>query len=189
VIDVATGAVSIEAVDLDLPTRCGLRLVRHYGTAMPVRSDAAFGPGWRCEYEVTLRRDLEGFTFGAPDGGAVTFDVANRRPGPAFVIENQSAFHELRHTDAWWVVTRWGEDPPVRYWFHETPGARDLTVARIEAAPSEFRLVHHDNAGRLVRVSESHGSRALHCPDLDETPHGVRNPADHEAMAGRPRGS
>jgi RHS repeat-associated protein len=160
-IDVATGVVTTDATDFLLPSPCRLNLVRHYSTEMPERQGAPFGPGWCCEYEVTLRHDLEGYVLTTPSGGAVTFDEADRLPGSLLVIENHGAFHELRREGAWWIAARWDDGVAVRYWFRDAPGQSALPVERIEDATGQFRIVERGAAGLIARVRESHGTRML----------------------------
>lgn len=162
-IDVATGVMTTSETDFAIPSRCELSLERYYSTAMPTLPGALFGPGWRCEYEVTLRKDLEGYTLFTAQGNAITFDESDQLPGEPLVIENQPAFHELRREGGWLIIAQWDEDGLVaRYWFRERQGAATLVVDRIEDTPGQFRHVEYDGAGRIERVTESHGHRQIH---------------------------
>lgn len=161
-IDVATGAMSLEETDFRLPEPSGFNLTRHYSTATPARSREIFGQGWSCEYEVGLRQDLEGWTFITASGRRVTFDTANKRPGSDFVIDNVSAFHELRLQGKWLVVTQWDSGgASVRYWFESAHDQDELAVVAIESAQGMSRVLERDSAGRLARVAESNSKRTL----------------------------
>ena len=71
-IDVATGVMTTSETDFAIPSRCELSLERYYSTAMPALPGALFGLGWRCEYEVTLRKDLELFGSLAATGNILS---------------------------------------------------------------------------------------------------------------------
>ena len=78
-VDVATGVVTTDAIDVALAAPSYLRLVRRYSTASRPRPHALFGHGWSCEYDITLSRDLDGFVFTTESGDAIPFDEAERR--------------------------------------------------------------------------------------------------------------
>lgn len=159
-VDVASGVVTTSAVDVELPSGCGIRLARYYRSA-PSKGGGAFGPGWRSEYDVTLREDLEGFTLVTAEGDAVTFDVADRREDDALVIDNPGACHALRRDGATIVVTQWGERGLERSLHFEARRDGAIALLRIEDTPGRFRELVYDAAGRVTAITESHGRRTL----------------------------
>lgn len=160
-VDVATGVVTTDATDVALAEPSYLRLARRYSSGARPRPEALFGPGWSCEYDVALSRDLEGFIFTTDSGDAMTFDQADRQPGSVLHIANPGVFHELRQEGAWWIVRSWNAGEFVRYWFREGSGVDRYVLEHIEDEPGQFRTLRR-SGGRPSSVVEAATGRELH---------------------------
>ncbi|MBC8071253.1 MAG: RHS repeat protein [Deltaproteobacteria bacterium] len=174
-IDVATGAMSLEVMDIGLFGTTPVSFVRHYDTANLARGTTVMGPGWRDGFDFRLRRTLEGFAYSGPTGSEAQFiDRGGEllRDGRLFAPGQRL---ELRRIDEKRLgVVAYGEDRgAIELLFEPIPersgyrlvASRNSSDVRVDFTWSQGRLVaaqqhrerrmlhlKYDAAGRLVRI-------------------------------------
>jgi RHS repeat-associated protein len=162
-VDVATGAVTTECVDVRIPCRIELTWTRYYSTE---QADAAslLGPGWRCEYDAVLTTDLEGYRFVSPEGAEMHFDDPAGEVEAGGVLMDLASYHEVfRRGKDEYVVSRWDVDAltVTNYVFRQRADGQSWPLHRVEDVTGQGTTMGYDAQGRLVEVVESRGGRAL----------------------------
>ncbi len=131
-IDVVTGANTDVTVDFSLPGEIPLHWRRYYNSAL---NDAARGFGWghAHEYDHSLERDLDGFHYTDPLGGAVEF--------PELLEDGDEAARDgmlLRRLGADYYSIEQEGEPDMEFEF--APGKAKAPLARLrDDATIEFR--------------------------------------------------
>jgi RHS repeat-associated protein len=170
-VNVATGSLSLEYVDVGIGGRVNLTWGRTY-TSLPINEPhTPLGLGWTNEYFATLAIKSDGFQFTLPSG-TTNFDV-----DPVSVIErggraiNYGAFAEIFRRGDRITIQRWSVDTGAawRYCFPIGSVGQIQNLLSYEDA-SEQGLDLQWNEGLLVAVQQRLEKRLLL---VDYTPAGM----------------
>lgn len=162
-VDVATGIVTLEHCDINVPCRIALTWTRYYSTERVTDPSSPFGVGWRTEYSAALIRDIDGYRFIGPKGNHVSFNISADELERGKKIINYGAYCELFKRDDDYVVSQWdiGSSLIVRYVFRPLGEADNWHLYRIEDVTGQGVTLFYDSDLRLNKVVESRGERAL----------------------------
>ncbi len=149
-VDVATGKVLTDFVDLELPGPLPFKLERvWYSTST---YDGPLGHGWHASFDMALAEDEEVVGVRLADGRVALFP-ALEQGGSHFDPRERLTLH--RDSRGYRVVEA---ATGLTYHFPSTPWMRDTRLAAIEDHNGFLIRFHHDRRGRLEQIVDS-GSR------------------------------
>ncbi|HKX63506.1 MAG TPA: RHS repeat-associated core domain-containing protein, partial [Verrucomicrobiae bacterium] len=149
-VDVVTGACVDTCIDYVSPAPFPFRWIRHYDSA-DAQSPGVVGAGFRHEYQRTLEKTVDGFTYVNETGEEIQFPSL-----PEGAVTVASAGTVLRKIDE----THYQVIPhrkPVLLFAFRVP-EKPAVLLRISVAAHSLSLTH-DAAGRLTEIAESDGER------------------------------
>ena len=174
-VDVATGKVFTEAVDLELSASIPLCWERVWYSSSVY--DGPLGHGWHHRYDLGLRAESGAVAVRLADGRGASFPPI--LPGDASVdvaegltLAREATGYTLRDREE------------TTYHFADVGRRDELSVVRIERAGAELRF-HHDTQGRLTHILDEAGRgaflvwngegriREVRALDPDQPPHSL----------------
>jgi YD repeat-containing protein len=161
-VDVASGVMFNELTDCWLPGALPLSLRRFYSTALlGERTPFTIAPGWRHNFELELKEDLEGYTF--------TDEKGNKQPLPdrrdllrqTGKLVVPSAGIELRGAGDVIELERYNAARGTKIVFRRVAGARTLRAEGFSSYPGVRLDFGFDRLGRLAQVTQTRSERRL----------------------------
>ena len=162
-VDVASGSLFDELVDMELPGRVPLTFRRRYSNAL-IGKDGMFGPGWSSPWEMRLIQDLDGYRMLDEDGETeVIFDDPDDLIATGEVARDLGAFCELRADGGRYVVTRWDPDSAqiVQYIFAEGAPGEWWPLDSLQDIEGQGVDIQRDEDERIVAVLQRREKRGL----------------------------
>lgn len=161
-IDVATGIVTSNHVDVSIPGKVELTWERLYSTGN-LGTSTPLGPGWTTRYFATLTHVEGEFRFAPPEGGVDVFADPENTLARGGIIRNLGSFQEISKKDNRYIVTRWDvEGGEIEcFVFLEGPKDRTWPLASIENMTGQGLDMLWDNTGRLTGVRQRLEKRTL----------------------------
>ena len=167
-VDVATGVVFETYTDLNLPGQVALRFARFYSTGLVASDQAAgiagpLGPGWRHSFEMSLRRNLDGWVFEDHQGNSVQLSDHDDRFAREGRLQSATRAVELRYDKASGQIELFGYIfGRERYTLRFAPvSTYRYRLAAITASPRSRLDLEYDVQGRLARVFQRREGRVL----------------------------
>ncbi|CAL1241964.1 RHS repeat-associated core domain-containing protein [Candidatus Methylocalor cossyra] len=171
-VNIASGAVELEFVDVAIPGQVALVWERHYSTERLDRAPTPLGQGWTNSYCATLEPKFDGFEFVTPEGASeFVEDRAGlvRRGGRAV---NLGAGLEVFRDGRRYLVQHWEVESGAvrRYAFIPDETRRPWRLASLEDVTGQALDLEWDAAGKLISVTQRLERRCLR---LAYTRHGT----------------
>lgn len=151
-VDVATGTVFNEELDLLSGGVLPLAFRRFYSTALLDRG-GVLGPGWRHNFEITLRQTLDGISFEDYDGATTLFVRAQLELPSRGKLYALGDGIELSGTLDEPVIRKYGSSQPRwRYHFTREQAGGAYRLHAISIANNNFLRMGYDRFGRLATI-------------------------------------
>ena len=162
-VDVASGAVDLDYIEVDVPGKLSLSWKRHFRSVLLDRPPSLLGLGWTSPYFVSLAPGVENFEFITPTGDREVFanDVAVLEAGGR--VRNLPAFMELFRERGRYIVRRWDIDSGEvrRYCFVADPSRARWPLASIEDLSGQALDLTWNPDGSLAAVRQRLEQRSL----------------------------
>lgn len=161
-VDVASGVMFNDLTDCWIPGKLPLSFRRFYSTGLLTGGTPfTISPGWRHNFELELKQDLEGYTFTDEKGGRHALpdrqDLLNQTGKltvPAVGIELTGAGDVIE-------LERYTAARGTKLLFRRMPGARTLRAEGVSWYPGVRLDFGFDRSGRLSEVAQSRSGRRL----------------------------
>lgn len=165
-VDVATGTLFHEFEDFTQPGRFALVFGRRYSTGLIERIGGMFGQGWSSPFEMTLRRDLDGWRLTTEDGESeIGFegDFDDDQATQPALLRSPGDFCELqRDSPERMTAVKWDPeaDKIIRYAFAASGNGEWLLIGAQNAEGHGFTLTR-DEQGRIASVRQQREGRGF----------------------------
>ena len=162
-VDVASGAVHLEYLDVSIPGCVDLTWNRRYSSALIGRSVTALGPGWTSRYFATLTQNRGEFAFFTPSGTLEIFSDPKGLVERGGTVRIFGAFLELFMEDQRYIVQHWNveNNDVVRYCFNRGQPGIQWHLASIDDVMGRGLDLVRDGTGRLTAVLQRMEKRRL----------------------------
>lgn len=161
-IDVATGAVTLEARDIHITGRFPLTWERTFSSGMLDQEDSHLGPGWTNAYFTKLTRVGKDYQFRGPGGALVQFPDPDDSLDRDGVIRDLGSFHEIARQGYYLRITHWSTNGKItRYLFAPGRNGQWWPLRWIEDAAGNGLELAWDEQGRLKGIRQKHEKRTL----------------------------
>ncbi|CAM2007319.1 RHS repeat-associated core domain-containing protein [Acanthopleuribacter pedis] len=166
-IDVASGVVFTTRNDFSYGGAVPLIWDRRYGTDTLEETPSYLGQGWSSSFQITLTRDLDGFSFHDRNGVTHTFDIDDDSfdHRETFRLVQPESRLELCRVNGFYQVLGYGpEDKPRLYYLFVPEDDNDEAVMPLACIsnPSGWRLeCHYDREGFPNRFVQGREKRTF----------------------------
>lgn len=164
-VDVASGALFNLWLDLHLPGSAALLIERYYSTALlgTPATPGVLGPGWRLGFEMSLRRNLEGFTYTNSHGNELVMeDVSGRFDTTGRLLVPASGLELRKQEDGSLLLIRYSNQPhPFQLVFAPVAKSVRYVLRSLQVHAANRVDLAYDNAGRVVRLHQTRTGRLL----------------------------
>lgn len=162
-VDVATGTLFHEFEDFIQPGRFPLAFGRRYSTGLIGNSGGMFGQGWSSPLEMSLRRDLDGWTLTTEDGETeIAFQGFLDGPDASEAVVSLGDFCELRRDGDTMMVVRWDpESDKVKHYRFAPVNGRDWRLLSVDGADGHGFDITYNNDGRIHLLRQRREGRGL----------------------------
>lgn len=161
-VDVASGVMFNDLTDCWMPGALPLAFRRFYSTAL-LGDQIPFtvAPGWRHNFELELKQDLEGYTFTDEKGNKQPLPDRRDLLGQTGKLTVPSAGIELRGAGDVIELERYTSAPGTKIVFRRVPGQRALRAEGLAWYPGVRLDYGFDRLGRLSQVTQTRSGRRL----------------------------
>ena len=161
-VDVASGVMFNELTDCWLPGTLPLSFRRFYSTALLAdRAPFVIAPGWRHNFELELKQDLEGYTFTDEKGNKQALPDRHDVLGQTGKLTAPRVGIELRGAGDVIELERYTSAPGTKVLFRRLPGQRALRAEGFSWYPGVRLDFAFDRLGRLSEVLQTRSGRRL----------------------------
>ena len=161
-VDVASGVQFSAAHDVEVWGNVPLIWRRIYSTALLQRSPSILGQGWTHMFEMTLVRDLDGYTFTGHGGEQVPFDDFPGVLEAGGGLVNLGNCMELRREGERYAVYHWHDlDSDVQKFLFRDQGEKLMVLDAVEQPSGHGLKMRYDGDGRLHTITQFPERRQL----------------------------
>jgi RHS repeat-associated protein len=161
-IDIASGAVHLEAKEASLGGRFPLVWARKFHTALIGETNSPFGPGWTGSYFAQLTRKGKDYHFRSPEGMVIAFPDPKNRVDRFEVVRDLGSFHEITRLGSSLTVTQWPLNGKcTRYRFVPGSDGNSWRLHSVENPSGEGVEFSWDEQGRLKGLRQKREKRTL----------------------------
>lgn len=162
-VDVASGTLYSEHLDVSIPGRMDLAWQRRYSTALLENPPGILGPGWTSRYFATLTVIGDEIHFTTPEGAIEVFYGSAEEVRLGRVVRNLGAFMEVQKTGIRYTVTRWNVETGSveRFILGDPSAAGTARLMAVEDATGDGLDLEYDHEGRLAWIRQRAEKRQL----------------------------
>jgi RHS repeat-associated protein len=162
-VDVASGTQFTAAHDVEIWGIIPLIFRRAYSTAHLVSNRSSIlGLGWIHSFEMTLKRDLDGFRFFGHDGDEVAFNDPLDQINHGGSIFSLGDGMELRREGQRYAVIHWHNwNTDVHKFMFRDDGAETMQLDSIELVSGHALILRYDDLRRIVEIRQSTEPRTV----------------------------
>lgn len=124
-IDVASGAVHIDAQDLAIRGRAPMVWSRRFDSSLLIEGDSPLGPGWTSPHFARLTRFQKDYHFRSSTGANIIFPDPEDSVQRYSLVRELGSFHEITRVGHQLRVTQWNDSGKVKR-FYFLPGRNGI---------------------------------------------------------------
>src|SRR6266700_5364765 len=161
-VDVASGVMFNDLNDCWIPGKLPLGFRRYYSTALlAAGTPFTIAPGWRHNFELELKQDLEGYTFTDEKGNQHALPDRQDLLGQTGKLTVPAVGIELRGAGDVIELERYTAARGTKLLFRRVAGSRALRAEGFSWYPGVRLDFAFDRLGRLSEVAQSRSGRRL----------------------------
>lgn len=161
-VDVASGAVHLDAQDFAIRGRAAMVWSRRFDSALLTEADSPLGPGWTSPHFAKLTRIQKDYHFRSPTGALIIFPDPNDSVERYSFVRDFASFHEIKRVGNQFCVTQWNDSGKVKR-FHFLPGRIGAwwALQSLEDAAGNGLEYSWDENGRLKGLRQKLEKRTI----------------------------